>query len=119
MSDSATPWTAACQAPLSTGFSRQENWSGLPFPPPGNLPGLGIKPMSLVSPAFADEFFTTESISCFHSVIVDAKQDQQINTLQGVKTAYFLTPLFLRLGTTQETQNFRVKMKVKLVFFLC
>ena len=34
----ATPWTVACQAPLSMGFSRQEYWSGLPFPPPGDLP---------------------------------------------------------------------------------
>ena len=39
-----TPWTVACQAPLSMGFSRQEYWSGLPFPSPGALPHLGIKP---------------------------------------------------------------------------
>ena len=42
----ATPWTAACQAPLSMGFSRQEYWSGLPFPPPGDLPNPGIEPGS-------------------------------------------------------------------------
>ena len=40
----ATPWTVACQAPLSMGFSRQENWSGLPFPSPGDLPNPGIEP---------------------------------------------------------------------------
>ena len=40
----ATPWTVACQAPLSMGFSRQEYWSGLPFPSPGHLPDTGIKP---------------------------------------------------------------------------
>ena len=40
------------------GFSRQEYWSGLPFPPPGNVPDPGIKPMSLVSPALAGRFFT-------------------------------------------------------------
>ena len=45
-----TPWTVACQAPLSMGFSRQEYWSGLPFPPPRDLPDPGIKPLSLVSP---------------------------------------------------------------------
>ena len=39
----ATLWTVACQVPLSTGFSRQEYWSGLPFPPPGNLPYPGIE----------------------------------------------------------------------------
>ena len=44
MSDSATLWTVALQAPLSMGFSRQEYWSGLPFPSPGDLPNPGIKP---------------------------------------------------------------------------
>ena len=42
----ATPWTVARQAPLSMGFSRQEDWSGLPFPSPGDLPNPGIKPRS-------------------------------------------------------------------------
>ena len=40
MSDSATPRTVACQTPLSMGFLRQEYWSRLPFPPPGDLPGM-------------------------------------------------------------------------------
>ena len=44
-------WTAHLQAPLSTGFFRQEYWSGLSFPPPGDLPDPGIKPASPVSPA--------------------------------------------------------------------
>ena len=53
-------WTIACQAPLSMEFSRQEYWSGLPFPPPpGDLPNSGIEPRSLASPALADRFFTT------------------------------------------------------------
>ena len=42
----ATPWTVACQTPLSMGFSRQEYWSGLPFPSPGDLPNPGIEPES-------------------------------------------------------------------------
>ena len=46
VSDSATPGTVARQAPLSMEFSRQEYWSGLPCPPPGDLPNPGIKPMS-------------------------------------------------------------------------
>ena len=41
-----TPWTVAHQASLSMGFSRQEYWSGLPFPPPGDIPNPGIKPRS-------------------------------------------------------------------------
>ena len=47
-----TQWTAACQAPLSMGFSRHEDWSGLPCPPPGDLPNPGIKP---ASPALQDD----------------------------------------------------------------
>ena len=43
----STPWTVVHQAPLSMGFPRQEYWSRLPFPPPRDLPDLGIKPMSL------------------------------------------------------------------------
>ena len=42
-SDSVTPWTVACQAPLSLGFSKQKYWTGLPFPSPGDLPEAGIK----------------------------------------------------------------------------
>ena len=45
-----TPWTVGCQAPLFLGFSSQEYCSGLPFPPPGNLPHPGIEPTSLESP---------------------------------------------------------------------
>ena len=52
-----TPWTVARQAPLSMGFSRQEDWSELSLPPPGGLPDPGIKP---VSPASAGGFFTTD-----------------------------------------------------------
>ena len=51
VSDSATPWTVACQAALSMGFSRQEYRSGLPFPSSGDLPDPGIEPESPVSPA--------------------------------------------------------------------
>ena len=52
-----TLWTVAYQAPLSMGFSRQEYWSGLPFPSPGDLPDLGIKPGS---PAFQAGALTSE-----------------------------------------------------------
>ena len=54
-----TPWTVTLQALLSLGFSRQEYWSGLLFPAPGDLPNPGIKPVSLLSPALSGEFFTT------------------------------------------------------------
>ena len=52
----ATPWTVACQDPLSTGFPRQESWSGLLFPPPEDIPNAGIEPKS---PPLAGGFFTS------------------------------------------------------------
>ena len=57
----ATLWTIAHQAPLPMGFSRQEHWSGLPGPPPGDLSNSGIKPTSLMSLALAVRFFTTNA----------------------------------------------------------
>ena len=56
-----TPWTIVRQLPLSRGFSRQEYWSGLPCPPPGDLPYLGIEPVSLTSPGLAGRLFTTKA----------------------------------------------------------
>ena len=52
-----TLWSVACQAPLSMGFSRQEHWSGLPFPSPGDLPDPGIEPVFLRSSALTVGFF--------------------------------------------------------------
>ena len=65
----ATPGTRARQAPLTMGFSRQEYWSGLPFPSPGDLPNPGIEPMY---PALAGGFFTTEppgNLFLFHKLL--------------------------------------------------
>ena len=56
---SAIPWTVVCQAPLSMGFPRQEYWSGLPFPSPGDLPDPGIEPKSL---ALQADFFPAEPV---------------------------------------------------------
>ena len=81
----ATPWTVAHQAPLSMGFSRQEYWSGLPHPPPGDLPGPGIEPrdqtLSLISPALAGRLFTTRATckalqicSAYFNSICDCQQ---------------------------------------------
>ena len=70
MSDSfVTPWAVVVlQAPLSMRFPRQEYWSGLPFPPPGDLPYPGIKPMSL---AWAGEFFTIEPLGSPNTYIIN------------------------------------------------
>ena len=62
LSDSLQPlWTVAHQAPMSVEFFRQEYWSGLLFPTPGDLLDPGIKPASLASPALAGRFFTTSA----------------------------------------------------------
>ena len=60
VSNSAALWTVARQAPLSVGFFRQDYWSGLPCPPPGDLPNPGTEPMSPVSPALQEDSLPTE-----------------------------------------------------------
>ena len=61
----APGWAAACQALLPVGFSRQAYWSGLPCPPPGDLPDPGIEPASPALPALAGGFFITSvTLSC-------------------------------------------------------
>ena len=64
----ATPWTAACQAPLSIGSSRQEYQSGSPFPPPGDLPNPGIEPVAPLGTALACGFFAAPPGSPVHTV---------------------------------------------------
>ena len=85
----ATPWTVAHQAPLSMGFPRQEYWSGLPCPPPGDLPHPGIKLTSLMPPASAGGFFTTSSswealtltfgrsVSAYRENVCESSQDSR------------------------------------------
>ena len=81
MSDSlVTPWTVAHQVPLSMGFSRQEYWSGLPFPTPGDLSNPGIK---LVSPVLAGGFFTTEPLGKPPEVFMES-QCRHIHTSHSV-----------------------------------
>ena len=67
---SVSPWTVARQAPLPMELSRQEHWSGLPFPPPGDLASQGMEHRCLVSAALAGRFFTTGSPWEFHAMEV-------------------------------------------------
>ena len=76
-SDSATLWTVAHLTPLSMGFSRQECWSGLPCPPPGNLPDPGIESLS---PALQVNSLPTEPP---RNPIIEYKIGIYINTLNG------------------------------------
>ena len=78
ISNSATPWTIAYQAPLSMGFPRQEYCSGLPFPSPGDLTDPGIELSFLVSPASADRFFTTVPPGKPHDEDTRAQREEAI-----------------------------------------
>ena len=99
----ATPQTVASQAPLSMEFSRQEYWGRLPFPPPGDLPDLGIEP---TSPAFAGRlgFFTTEPPG--------KPQDLSPNSsLIMRKTSQILAEGYSKVYLTSTVQNFRSHQK--------
>ena len=75
----ATLWTVAHKAALSMGFSRQDYWSGLPCPPPGDLPDPGIESASLMSPALAGGFFTISTHK--NASILSAHLNKQIYML--------------------------------------
>ena len=66
-----SPWTIAQQVPLSMEFSRQENWSGLPFPSPGYLPKKGIEP-----------------VSCFSRQILNQKETLELSHLESPNNCY-------------------------------
>ena len=95
----ATLWTIACQATLFMGFSRQEYWSGLPFPLPGDRPRPGIEPVSLMSPALAGGFFTTSA----------TWRDYQLNHI--VRANKGLSEIFqggdVRIKKEREREGFR------------
>ena len=71
----ATPWTVACQAPLSIELSRQEYWNGLPFPTPGDLPNSGIKP---VSPGRKEDSSPLRHLGATTSTLVRKKKSHRI-----------------------------------------
>ena len=71
MSDSVTQWSAARWAPLSMGFPRQEDWSGLPYPPPGHLPNPGLEPRS---PGLQEESLSSEADRNFQKTLISLSQ---------------------------------------------
>ena len=91
----ATPWAAARQAPLSMRFSRQEYWSGLPCPPPGELPNPGIKPLSLKFLASAGRFFTTELPGKPKGTTLEKRKPLQ-NTWNHLPSSWLVTFGFAR-----------------------
>ena len=92
----ASLWTVACQAPLWIlwGFFRQKYWSGLPFPPPGNLPNRGIEPTSLMSLALAGWFFTTSATWETPCSLLPVNCSFLVSFL-GSLPWYFSTPYFM------------------------
>ena len=117
-------WTVSHQTPLSMGFSRQEHWSGLPFPSPGDLPDSGIEPKS---PALADGVYTTEPPRKYVYIYIYTHTHTHTHThrnmnLKGERikiqielTVYFFMPLwiifnFLReFHCTSNTTEFKFK----------
>ena len=79
-----TLWTVACEAPLSMEFSRQEYWSGLPCPPPGDLPLPGIELSVPVAPALqADSLLLSQWQVLIHfNIIASTKEDEICNSIQ-------------------------------------
>ena len=89
VSDSfATPWTVAHQVPLSMGFSQQEYWSGLPYPPPGDFPDPGIKPVSPAAPALhaGPLCWVTRSYMQEQRALKPAPSPSSISSLQPLLT---------------------------------
>ena len=84
----ATPWTVAYQAPRSMGFSRQEYWSGLPFPPPGDLPNPGIEPGS---PALKADALPSELPRLSTSICKHASHKKASNSDTPVQSTHHFT----------------------------
>ena len=118
----ATPWTVACQTPLSTVlFSRQEYWNGLPFPTPGDLPAPGMEPKYPSSPALAGRFFITwkpatlqfqaSGLRTCQSILFSVlnrrisadliRQPQEINTTHIIVIYLFLIEVCVRAKSLQ------------------
>ena len=79
-------WTTAHQAPLSMGFSRQEQWSGLLCPPPGDLPDSGVELESLMAPALVGRLFTTSATWEAHPPLIHTPEDYcSLRLLWGIQ----------------------------------
>ena len=93
-----TQWTVAHQAPLSMEYSRQEYWSGLPFPSPEDLLDLGVKPISFGFPELAGRFFTAEPLGKPINPVSQANSGNFLNSLVVIPyVIYYL--LYLRCAS--------------------
>ena len=126
----ATPWTVACQVPLSMDFSRQKYWKGLLCLSPGDLPDLRITLTSLVASASQSRFFTTESlgkpkmlvryprVQLFSDAIYLKTEADSVGTVLKDHSAYDtsdkprLLPMFLTIH--QQLGNYHYPLKLKM-----
>ena len=111
-----TSWTLAHQAPLFMEFSRQEYWSGFPFPPPEDLPDPGIKPVSPASPVLAGKFFTTVPPGKLQPTSADTIFKWNISAIKfthRILESY----LFFLLNSTFSTSSFNFSRE-SFLFFL-
>ena len=102
---SGTPWTVAHQAPLSMGVSRQEYWSGLPFPPLGDLPNPGTEPVSPEAPALAGWFFITEPPGMLQFQDLEGDRGKivlysKVKELKNIYWAHYILDLVVGTGDT-------------------
>ena len=117
----ATPGTVAHQALLSMGFSRQEYWSGLPFPYTGDLPNPGIKP---ASPALVSRFFTTEPLGKSNTIYM-VTVNQLVHIIKIKFTLKYLTTVLLPLFVEPDFYfccsypRLLLKFKISSVQFSC
>ena len=109
MSNSVTPWSAACWTPLSMGFPRQEDWSGLPYPPPGHLPNLGLEPRS---PSLQADSLSSEADRNFQKTLISLSQKLKLKARllrpQPCNGVNFYHPMQSSSGQCVTGQNLRL-----------
>ena len=122
----ATPWTVARQAALSVGFSRQKYWSGLPCPPPGELPDLCLTwNLCLMSPALAGGFFTTSATWEAHGLLSTAFFSGKntgagsLSLLQGIFPTQGSNPGLLYCRQILYQLSYQGNYKLKFSFKKC
>ena len=115
-----TPWTIASQIPLSMGFSRQEYWSGLPCSSSGDLPNLGIEPMTPTAPALLVDSLSTEPprepCKCTHQIIpTKVSLCKEVNVHIRVLPVFINTVLYNKCH--QRVQQFSDPLKLTAIGF--
>ena len=114
----AIPWTVAHQAPLSRGFSRQEYWSGLPYPPPRDLPNPRVELASSMSPALAGRFSTTNATwealyeeYIMQNAALDDSQTEIKIAGRNINNLRYIYDTTLMLEREEELKSFLMRVK--------